>query len=125
MSSIQLFHTDRGSEFDNQLISKLLDTFDIVRSLSAKGCPYDNAVAEATFKSIKTEFVYQETFETIAELQIKWFDYVHSKLDEEEGKLSGLGEALSILKSALCDYREREPQQLIGSHYGNLSRTRK
>ncbi|MFZ1253204.1 MAG: IS3 family transposase [Trichococcus flocculiformis] len=77
LSSIQLFHTDRGSEFDNQLISKLLDTFDIVRSLSAKGCPYDNAVAEATFKSIKTEFVYQETFETIAELQIKWFDYVH------------------------------------------------
>lgn len=77
LSSIQLFHTDRGSEFDNQLISKLLDTFDIVRSLSAKGCPYDNAVAEATFKSIKTEFVYQETFETIVELQIKWFDYVH------------------------------------------------
>ena len=77
LSSIQLFHTDRGSEFDNQLISKLLDTFNIVRSLSAKGCPYDNAVAEATFKSIKTEFVYQETFETIAELQIKWFDYVH------------------------------------------------
>lgn len=50
--------------------------------------------------------------------------HYYSKLDEEEGKLSGLGEALSILKSALCDYREREPQQLIGSHYGNLSRTR-
>jgi len=77
LSSIQLFHTDRGSEFDNQLISELLDTFDIVRSLSAKGCPYDNAVAEATFKTIKTEFVYQETFGTIADLQIKWFDYVH------------------------------------------------
>ena len=29
-------------------------------------------------------------------------------LDTEEGRLSGLNEALNILKSALCDYRERE-----------------
>ena len=54
---IQLFHTDRGSEFDNMLIDELLDSFQINRSLSMKGCPYDNAVAESTFKMIKAEFV--------------------------------------------------------------------
>ena len=36
------------------------------------------------------------------------FSDYYSLLDSEEGRLSGLNEALSILKSALCDYRERE-----------------
>ncbi|MEA4899908.1 MAG: hypothetical protein VB067_06645 [Christensenellaceae bacterium] len=31
---IQMFHTDRGSEFDNALIDELLDSFQISRSLS-------------------------------------------------------------------------------------------
>lgn len=30
--------------------------------------PYDNAVAEATFKIIKTEFVEREIFETLEDL---------------------------------------------------------
>lgn len=51
-----MFHTDRGKEFDNRLIDEALETFNIQRSLSMKGCPYDNAVAEATFKVFKTEF---------------------------------------------------------------------
>ena len=47
------------------------------RSLSRKGCPYDNAVAEATFKVIKTEFVWNETFHTLEELKLKLWDYIH------------------------------------------------
>jgi transposase InsO family protein len=38
------------------LIDEVLETFKIKRSLSTKGCPYDNAVAEATMKAMKTEF---------------------------------------------------------------------
>ena len=45
-----------------QLIEETLEAFNITRSLSHKGCPYDNAVAEATFKIIKTEFVKNQTF---------------------------------------------------------------
>ncbi|NPC91247.1 transposase family protein [Bacillus sp. WMMC1349] len=41
---IQLFHTDRGKEFKNQVIDEALKTFNIKRSLSMKGCPYDNKV---------------------------------------------------------------------------------
>lgn len=55
LKNIQVFYTDRGNEFKNQLIDETLKTFNISRSLSIKGCPYDNAVAEATFKIIKTE----------------------------------------------------------------------
>lgn len=74
---IQMFHTDRGSEFDNALIDDLLDSFQISRSLSMKGCPYDNAVAESTFKMIKAEFVSSRRFDTLDQLQRELADYVH------------------------------------------------
>jgi len=74
---IQMFHTDRGSEFDNALIDELLDSFQINRSLSMKGCPYDNAVAESTFKMIKAEFVSSRRFDTLDQLQLELADYVH------------------------------------------------
>lgn len=77
LRKIQIFHTDRGKEFDNKLIDEVLETFEIKRSLSLKGCPYDNAVAEATFKIIKTEFVKGVIFETLEDLTIKLDDYVH------------------------------------------------
>ena len=77
LEEIRLFHTDRGNEFKNRTIEELLETFHIERSLSHKGCPYDNAVAEATFKIIKTEFVWNETFADLTELKLKLWDYVH------------------------------------------------
>lgn len=39
---------------------------------------------------------------------IDQFSDHYSLLDTEEGRLSGLNEALKIFQSALCDYRERE-----------------
>src|SRR5690625_220518 len=65
------------AEFDNSLIDQALETFGIERSLSEKGSPYDNAVAEATFKSIKTEFVYGRVFSCQQELDLELFDYVN------------------------------------------------
>ncbi|MDQ0495404.1 transposase InsO family protein [Paenibacillus brasilensis] len=77
LRDIQWFHTDRGSEFKNQSMDELLKTFHIGRSLSMKGCPYDNAVAEATFKVMKTEFVYQMNFQSLRHLELELFDYVN------------------------------------------------
>nr|WP_232025830.1 IS3 family transposase [Kurthia zopfii] len=77
LNNIQMFHTDRGKEFDNKLIDDALETFNIQRSLSMKGCPYDNAVAEATFKVFKTEFANQANFSTVDQLEIELNDYVH------------------------------------------------
>ena len=45
--------------------------------MSKKGCPYDNAVAEATFKIIKTEFAFNKTFNSFEELEYLLFDYVN------------------------------------------------
>ena len=77
LADICLFHTDRGNEFKNQTIEELVEAFDIERSLSHKGCPYDNAVAEATFKIIKTEFLWNETFADLDELKLKLWDYMN------------------------------------------------
>lgn len=70
-------HTDRGNEFKNKVIDDLITTFEISRSLSKKGCPYDNAVAEATFKVIKTEFAFNKIFESFEQLEYLLFDYVN------------------------------------------------
>jgi transposase InsO family protein len=55
----------------------VLVAFEIQRSLSRKGNPYDNAVAEATFKAFKIEFVYQNKFKTLKELEVQLKDYIN------------------------------------------------
>lgn len=77
ISDIDVFHTDRGSEFDNAEIDLTLETFGIERSLSAKGCPYDNAVDESADGILKAELVHRETSGTTRELRAKLSDYVH------------------------------------------------
>lgn len=77
LNRINIFHTDRGNEFKNKLIDEVVTTFHIKRSLSKKGCPYDNAVAEATYKIIKTEFAFNRRFDSFEELECELFDYVN------------------------------------------------
>lgn len=77
LDDITLFHTDRGNKFKNKIIDEVLDTFKIKRSLSMKGCPYDNAVAEATFKIFKTEFANNYHFKSLEQLEIMLVDYVN------------------------------------------------
>lgn len=89
LGDIRIFHTDRGNEFKNSFIDETLEAFEIKRSLSHKGCSYDNAVAETTFKIIKTEFVRNQRFCDLHQLQIQLSDYlnwfnnyrIHSSLD--------------------------------------------
>jgi transposase InsO family protein len=65
-----MFHIDQGNEFKNQVIKEALETFNINRLLSMKGCPHDNAVAEAAFKIIKTEFAHPMTFNSLEHFTI-------------------------------------------------------
>ena len=65
LTDIQVFHTDRGGEFDNTRIDELLRVFGIKRSLSRKGNPYDNAVVESTDRLLKKELVYRNHYTTI------------------------------------------------------------
>ncbi|WP_342256811.1 IS3 family transposase [Spiroplasma endosymbiont of Poecilobothrus nobilitatus] len=77
LNQITLFHTDRGNEFKNKIIDEILITFNIKRSLSNKGYPYDNAVAETTYKTFKTEFIKGKKFKNLTQLKYELFDFVH------------------------------------------------
>lgn len=68
LRKIEIFHTDRGIEFKNHKIDNLLLNNNIKHSLSRKGCPYDNAVYENIYKTIKTEFVCNRQFESLVQL---------------------------------------------------------
>jgi transposase InsO family protein len=77
LRQLKLFHTDRGSEFKNMAIEQILEAFGIERSLSAKGSPIDNAVAESMYNVVKTEFIFGREFADIADFKLHWFDYVN------------------------------------------------
>ncbi|MDR1754575.1 MAG: IS3 family transposase [Eubacterium sp.] len=74
---IEKFHTDRGSEFKNKVIEDILETFKIERSLSAKGTPHDNAVAESMYNILKTEFIFGQDFADLDELKLYLFDFIN------------------------------------------------
>ena len=76
LTDVQVFHTDRGSEFDNTRIDEPLDVFGIKRSLSRKGDPYDNAVVESTNRLLKKELVYRNHYTTIEQPRRGPDDYV-------------------------------------------------
>lgn len=88
LSSIEVLHTDRGAEFDNAAIDELLDEFNIKRSLSKKGCPWDNAVIESTNRILKKELVYRHRWWSLDQLRselnryVRWYnrERIHSKL---------------------------------------------
>lgn len=77
LRKITLFHTDRGSEFTSRAIDESLLAFGIERSLSLKGCPYDNAVAESMFHIVKVEFLKRYTFDRTTDLERELADYLH------------------------------------------------
>lgn len=105
LNDIHIFHTDRGNEFKNKLIDETLSVFEIERSLSHKGCPYDNAVAEATFKIIKTEFVKNQTFLSLYHLQLELADYVNwfnnHRIHSSLGYLTPVEYRINTLKNSV------------------------
>ena len=48
LNLLELFHTDRGSEFKNEIIEDALEAFGIERSCS----PYDNTIAESMLNRV-------------------------------------------------------------------------
>ncbi len=77
LSNVKIFHADRGSEFNNFQIDEVLHAFKIQHSLSRKGNPWDNAIAEALYKTLKTEFVDNRIFSSKYQLKKELTDYIN------------------------------------------------
>ncbi|MFJ8265545.1 hypothetical protein [Peribacillus asahii] len=71
-----MFHTDCEKEFGNKLISDSLEVFSIKHSVSMKGFPNDNAVANAHEEYSKTEFAKEVHFTNLEQLTLELDDYV-------------------------------------------------
>lgn len=52
-----IMHTDRGSQYCSNDYRDLISSTGTLGSMSAKGCCYDNAVAESFFHSMKVELI--------------------------------------------------------------------
>jgi len=71
-----MFHSDRGCQYTSKGFRAALDKAGYVQSFSAKGHPFDNAVAESFFKYLKKEELNRNTYNSINELDISLFEYI-------------------------------------------------
>lgn len=71
-----IHHSDRGSLYTSKAYRKALESHGITASMSRVGVPYDNAVAESFFSSLKNELTHHEQFSTIDKARYKLFDYI-------------------------------------------------
>jgi putative transposase len=76
LHKVQIFHTDRGSEFNNIHINKLMEKHSVLRSLSSVSAPIDNAVVESMNNVIKIEWKYGRQISNLTEFRASWAEYV-------------------------------------------------
>jgi transposase InsO family protein len=85
-----IHHSDRGVQYACGDFQQLLARHGMIPSMSRKGDPYDNAVAESFFRTLKVELVYRRRFRTRLEAKAAIVEYIelfynrrrrHSSLD--------------------------------------------
>jgi transposase InsO family protein len=73
-----IFHSDRGIQYASRAFRLVLDQYTVRQSMSRKGDPYDNAVAENFFSCLKCEMVHLQRFPTRDAAQIAVFAYIEA-----------------------------------------------
>ena len=70
-------HSDQGFQYTSHGYFKLTQSYNITPSMSRKGNPYDNAMAENFFSILKTECIYRTKLKTYADARILISEYIH------------------------------------------------
>lgn len=73
-----IFHSDRGSQYASKEYRKALKKHEITQSMSRKGDPYDNAVAENFFSCLKCELIHHAHYTTREEAKADVFAYIET-----------------------------------------------
>ena len=71
-----LHHSDRGSQYASSDYQELLNEYGMTCSMSRKGNCWDNAVMESFYRSIKTELIHHEDFQTREHARRAIFEYI-------------------------------------------------
>ena len=66
-----IFHSDRGSEYTSADFARACARWQVRQSMGRVGSCFDNAVAEATFSTIKVEYVHRHQFRTRTEARLR------------------------------------------------------
>ena len=70
-------HSDQGFQYTSQAYFTLTKRYNITPSMSRRGNPYDNALAENFFSILKTECIYRTKIKTFAEARQLIDDYIY------------------------------------------------
>ena len=70
------FHDDRGSQYASRAFRRCLESHGMAQSMSRPGNPWDNAVAESFFKTLKRELINDRRYKTRDEARQEVFKYV-------------------------------------------------
>ncbi|WP_238545186.1 IS3 family transposase [Geomicrobium sp. JCM 19039] len=62
-----IHHSDRGSQYCSNDYRKLLASNKMLGSMSRKGNPYDNAIMESFFATLKKDWIYRQKYKTVTE----------------------------------------------------------
>ena len=70
-------HSDQGFQYTSQAYYSLTKSYHIIPSMSSRGNPYDNAMAENFFSILKTECIYRTRLKTYEEARLLIDEYIH------------------------------------------------
>ena len=70
-------HSDQGFQYTSNKYFKLTQSYNITPSMSRKGNPYDNAMAENFFSILKTECIYRIKLQSYDEARLIIDEYIH------------------------------------------------
>ena len=70
-------HSDQGFQYTSQAYFQLTKQYGITPSMSRRGNPYDNAMAENFFSILKTECIYRHKPATFSEANEMIDRYIH------------------------------------------------
>lgn len=71
-----IFHSDRGSQYTSSVVKNMLSLYGFRQSMSSTGNCYDNAITETFFHTLKTEWIYQNKYQTREEAKKSVFQYI-------------------------------------------------
>jgi putative transposase len=78
LSKDAIHHSDQGSQYTSKAYQQQLREAGLIASMSRKSMPYDNAVMESFFASLKQELTHHERFVDRDAARTQVFNYIES-----------------------------------------------
>jgi transposase InsO family protein len=99
-----LHHSDRGSQYASAEYQAVLQTGEIVASMSRAGDCYDNAAMESFFGTLKCELIHDRRYRTRTEARQDIFEYIEVFYNRQR-RHSSLGYLSPVAYEGLCQLR--------------------